>query len=1178
MTQEFHLRVTALGANEVYVRVDRGPLGTPLAEERLNWPVDEWLQSVRQILSDPLALSTIDPLTLGQSLYRSLFQGSLGQSWNIAQGIAQHRREILRLRLGVRDETGSPNRLQSLPWEILHDGHSPLTTAQSVIFSRYQPRFADLNHFSTLAPSHSPRTPLKGGEPSMLRVLMVLAEPLCEQNKVHLALKQEALALRGELNDRANETSPLAIELTLLEQPGREQLTQALEQGQYHIFHFSGHSSPGALHLVNRKTGLTERLPGEDLAGLLRNNGVSLALLNSCRGHYTEPNQPELKPNLADVLVQAGLPAVLAMAEQIPDRVAVTLTRLFYRNLKLGYPIDLSLCRARQGLLSSYGSEYFYWCLPVLYLRSDFDGQLIGSGHPVSPAVEEHWLESPAMEVSDLALEGIENPAIDPFTSVSPWNNLIRESLDPLEIVESLEPLTTIAENVPENVPENPGALYLGDPYSVGLYSADSDPGEQYSAGSYSADPDSADSGAIESSLLAAAEFEAANSSSSITTSLYSDPLSPSVDRSGDVLQSSLSGEEILDDLPLPSEPEAQRWLAQLSILGESDEEEPVLSIEERLLPDMAASHPDSSRESHLYPDLPEDSVPVWGGGEFLARSRTASLLSQGRRDSLGESPLLLAPPSEISAPVSSFLDTEPQDLQQSNLHPPKAQTPDPENQPAPVFHLAESATVTLYRQMLALNPTDSRTYYKLGLSLVQAGQLEEGIEAYQQSLTFNPNEAAVYSSLGTALCRMGQYRNAIVAYRQSIALNPQLPEVYRLLAIALAKQGKEICFPSAQRSTAMGMVGTVGTISGETSIVSMPSSSTLTKAIVPAGSNETALPNSVTHPWLHQEQFKSPWGIPLWVWLISTSVTAIATLSFLFSGAGAIFHPVLSPWKSNPSSNPSGIDSSAIDSSTLNPSTPNPTLSPPSNVSSSAAESQTASPVPALEGNQAIMTYALESIQQQKWTEGEEALRSLLERSALAEAQTVLTASGNEALSRPELSFLYGRLAWQAVQSGEGNFSLEDARRYWESASQQNPESTVYLNALAFAYYHLGQVTTAKQIWLQVLPLEGDENDPLFANGNPLGGRFPEVAPIPTNEGLTASAGLGLALWRLGITQPVGQQSQFLNQSSQLYHRVMENSPESFSIQQLSQNWLWTEQAIQDWQDLGQVAGTPTP
>jgi tetratricopeptide (TPR) repeat protein len=65
------------------------------------------------------------------------------------------------------------------------------------------------------------------------------------------------------------------------------------------------------------------------------------------------------------------------MAEQIPDNVALNLTGLFYRNLKLGFPIDLSLNRARQGLISAYGSHQFYWALPVLYLHPEFDGYLL---------------------------------------------------------------------------------------------------------------------------------------------------------------------------------------------------------------------------------------------------------------------------------------------------------------------------------------------------------------------------------------------------------------------------------------------------------------------------------------------------------------------------------------------------------------------------------------------------------------------------------------------------------------------------------------------------------------------------------------------------------------------------------------------------------------------------------
>jgi CHAT domain len=154
-----------------------------------------------------------------------------------------------------------------------------------------------------------------------------------------------------------------------------------LEQGQFQVLHYAGHSdmgvAGGSLYLVNSRTGLTEILSGDDLAGLLVNNGVRLAVFNSCRGAHTaaEP-KGERDRNLAEALVSRGIPAVLAMAEQIPDHVALTLTWLFYRNLKQGYPVDLSLSRARQGLISTYGSNQLYWALPILYQHPEFDGYL----------------------------------------------------------------------------------------------------------------------------------------------------------------------------------------------------------------------------------------------------------------------------------------------------------------------------------------------------------------------------------------------------------------------------------------------------------------------------------------------------------------------------------------------------------------------------------------------------------------------------------------------------------------------------------------------------------------------------------------------------------------------------------------------------------------------------------
>ena len=388
VAQEFHISVTPLGGDEYLVRIERVAPGVPLAEEQVHWSVEDWLISARQLMNDPLlgvlqgnaafgedifflpewdepvSQSSLNLVALGQQLYNALFQGSLRDSWMMAQAIAQNQRAVLRLRLGLKGTA-----LPRLPWEVLHAGDRPLATGTDVAFSRYQFGPGLTNQAYNL--SGKPHQPLK--------ILMVIAGPSDQET---LELAQEVTHLQEELKSRFPNEPP-TIQLTILAQPGRERLTQALEQGQYQVFHYAGHSnlgdSGGDVYLVSDRTGLTETLNGDDLAGLLVNNGVQLAVFNSCRGVYTA-NSEALSDgkdrNLAEALVKRGIPAVLAMAERIPDEVALTLTRLLYRNLNQGYPIDLSLSRARQGLIAAYGSNQLYWALPVLYLHPGFDGFL----------------------------------------------------------------------------------------------------------------------------------------------------------------------------------------------------------------------------------------------------------------------------------------------------------------------------------------------------------------------------------------------------------------------------------------------------------------------------------------------------------------------------------------------------------------------------------------------------------------------------------------------------------------------------------------------------------------------------------------------------------------------------------------------------------------------------------
>ncbi len=125
MTQEFHISVTLVGQNDYLVRTEQVAPGVPLAEELVTWPVADWLAAAGHLMNDPLnsvlqgdaiVRNSVNLAALGQQLYNELFQGTLRDSWITAQGIAQNHQQVLRLRLGIKD-----NRLARLPWEVMHD-------------------------------------------------------------------------------------------------------------------------------------------------------------------------------------------------------------------------------------------------------------------------------------------------------------------------------------------------------------------------------------------------------------------------------------------------------------------------------------------------------------------------------------------------------------------------------------------------------------------------------------------------------------------------------------------------------------------------------------------------------------------------------------------------------------------------------------------------------------------------------------------------------------------------------------------------------------------------------------------------------------------------------------------------------------------------------------------------
>jgi len=827
VAQELQISVTPLGGDEYLVRIEKPSApGVSLAEEQLRWPVEDWLVQARQLMNDPLLgllegntdyledsfflpggdkpVSTSLPnlVALGQQLYNALFQGSLGVSWTQAQAIAQHQRQILRLRLGLKG-----TRLPRLPWEVLHAGDRPLATGTDVAFSRYQPG-------TRLIPC-SNKSRSQPGQP--LKILMVIAGPSDQES---LALVEEANHLRRELNSTTEEKA--AIELTILPQPGREQLTQALEQGQYQVFHYSGHSNLGEwggdVYLVSNRTGLTETLSGDDLAGLLANNGVQLAVFNSCYGTHTtasELRKNQQERNLAQAMVERGIPAVLAMAERIPDEVALTLTRLLYRNLNRGYPIDLSLSRARQGLISAYGSNQLYWALPVLYLHEDFGGFLTQVPETTKNR-EKVWQlpESPESFLISGSQEALFTPP--PVISSSSWDFDEHSEAPSMTELEAYEDDDLLID------------------------SSDSDPSD--------------------------ADF----------------------------------------------------------IRGLFNELNPPAANGESVLPVS------DSVEGNLEGELP--------------------------------------------------------------VQPTNSKSPPPRQSAANI-----SSAVTIQQSPLLSQNSDH--------SLPQRRRLQTGdLKVWWQKL-------------------------------------------------------------------------------------------------------------------------QQPW---LWMGLGVTGVMAIAVLGFW--------------WFQNRERTALTQFNSA------------PGIQQPLNVEQINF---------ALADTSTVVNIAIKQLSQGDIAVGKKAVEALLNRKALPYAKAALDAVPPSQIDDPAVSFLRGRLAWQSLQEGSTNYSVDDVRRFWEIAHQKQPNSWEYLNALGFAYYAQGDFERANNTWLEALELIGEA----LVTAQKAGDTTKQEALNST--ALTTYAGLALGMWKSAQEQPADKKERLLNESRKFRQKVITDDPINFQPDALVKNWLWSEQAIQDWRSL---------
>jgi hypothetical protein len=169
----------------------------------------------------------------------------------------------------------------------------------------------------------------------------------------------------------------------------------------------------------------------------------------------------------------------------------------------------------------------------------------------------------------------------------------------------------------------------------------------------------------------------------------------------------------------------------------------------------------------------------------------------------------------------------------------------------------------------------------------------------------------------------------------------------------------------------------------------------------------------------------------------------------------------------------------------------------------------------------------------------------------------------------------LHGRLAWQAVQAGDADFSVNDARRYWETAVREQPNNPDYRIALGFAHYAESQPSEAIREWVAALSLLEEQQ---AANQEAQPASQPANADLPLpdqllqgEKALNAYAGIALALQQAASDRSAAEQSNLESKAVKLYQMVMMSDPTNFQAEALGDNWLWTQEAIQAWSALAQ-------
>ncbi|HAE59183.1 MAG TPA: hypothetical protein DCG54_06675 [Anaerolineae bacterium] len=282
----------------------------------------------------------------GRSLTKGLFESeALRTAMAQARAAVEQMQGSLRLRLNIHPGAGELNILR---WETLLDPQSEIcfSTDQNILFSRY---LASMDW-----------RPVRLRAKGELKALAMVAAPngLEAYKLASVDKTAEIAAIAAGLGE---------IPLETLEKATLNNLVSALQTAEFDILHIVAHGTfvngESFLWLENEDGGVA-RVAGSELVTRLREleNRPRLTVLASCQS--AGRGKGDVLTALGPRLAAAGIPAVLAMQDNLSMETNAKLMPVFFSELQKDGQIDRALSAAR-----GQARERPDWWVPSLFMR-----------------------------------------------------------------------------------------------------------------------------------------------------------------------------------------------------------------------------------------------------------------------------------------------------------------------------------------------------------------------------------------------------------------------------------------------------------------------------------------------------------------------------------------------------------------------------------------------------------------------------------------------------------------------------------------------------------------------------------------------------------------------------------------------------------------------------------------